>query len=151
MKKYSRSTGFKQGIYRCNNPEKYKGSYPIVYRSGLELKSMRWLDFNKNVLTWGSESVVIPYQGVDGKLHRYFVDLVCEMVRKDGNREKYLIEVKPESQTTPPIDTGRKSAKTLLYESYRYATNRAKWAAATKWAESKSMKFIILTDKHLNI
>lgn len=110
---------------------------------------MRWLDNNANVISWGSESVVIPYQAPDGKVRRYFVDLVCEIIRKDGTRQKILIEVKPEKQTKPPTISARKSQKTLLYEAYTWAVNQAKWDAAKKWCASKKMTFLVLTDKKL--
>ena len=71
-----RNKNYKQGIFRAFNTKKYKGSTPIVYRSSLELTVFRWLDNNPNIVSWGSESVVIPYiSPTDSKMHRYFVDL----------------------------------------------------------------------------
>jgi hypothetical protein len=141
---------YKQGVFKPTNPNKYNGTLPIFYRSGLELKSFRWMDNSENVLRWGSESVVIPYQSLDGKIHRYFIDLVCEMKRKDGNIKKYIIEIKPENQTKPPTQSNKKSKKTLMYESYQWAINQAKWKSAENWAKSKGYEFLILTEKHLN-
>jgi hypothetical protein len=138
-----------QSLFNPQNPKKYRGKYPIIARSSMEIKAMRWMDNNPNVLSWGSESVIVPYQGLDGKLHRYFVDIVCEMKRKDGNIEKFLIEVKPFKQTLPPTPSLRKSKKTILYESYQYSLNQAKWSAARTWCEKKGYKFWILTEKHL--
>lgn len=150
MKSFGKNSKYIQGKFLLQNPQKYKGSLPIFYRSSLELKTMRWLDNNTNVLSWGSESVVIPYQGPDGKLHRYFVDFVCEMRRKTGEIEKFLIEIKPHKQTIPPVISSRKSEKTKLYESYNWAVNSRKWEAAKAWAESHKMRFLIITEKHLN-
>lgn len=150
MKAISKNKKYTQGIFHPINKEKYKGSNPIIYRSSLELKTMRWFDKNSNVLSWGSESVVIPYIGPDGKMHRYFVDFVCEMRRKNGEVEKFLIEVKPQNQTQPPIITPNKKKKTILYETYTYATNLAKWQAAKEWCNRKNMKFLVLTEKHIN-
>jgi len=143
---------YTQGIYTPLNPQKYKGTYPIVYRSGLELKSFRYLDKNPNVLTWGSESVVIPYVSpADGKMHRYFVDLVAALRDVKNNCiKKLLIEVKPEKQTIPPIPSNRKKQSTMLYEKYQYAVNMAKWDAARRWAKEKGYVFLILNEKHLN-
>lgn len=139
-----------QGIFNPKNPQKYKGSIPIIFRSRLELLSMRYLDNNPNILTWGSESVVVPYQSpVDGKIHRYFVDLVAALKSKDGKIKKLLIEVKPERQTRPPEISSRKKQKTMLYEKYQWALNQAKWDAARAWANSKGYIFIILNEKHL--
>lgn len=141
-----------QGIYHPKNPQKYKGSVPIIYRSGLELKSFRYLDNNSNILTWGSESIVIPYiSPKDGKMHRYFVDLVASLKdRNDGKIKKILIEVKPDKQTKPPTITAKKKQSTMLYEKYQYAVNLAKWDAARQWAKNKGYTFIILSEKHLN-
>lgn len=145
-----KNRNFKQGIFRPKNPDKYTGTLPIIYRSGLELKSFRYLDNNPNVLSWGSESVVIPYQSpVDGKLHRYFVDLVASLKSKDGNIKKLLIEVKPEKQTKPPILSSRKKQTTLIYEKHQWIINQAKWSAAKSWCNKKNYLFIILNEKHL--
>lgn len=145
-----KNRNYKQGIYNPKFPAKYKGTLPIIYRSGLELESFRWLDNNVNVITWGSESIVIPYQSpADGKLHRYFVDLVAALKRSDGTIQKLLIEVKPEKQTKIPVESKNKKYKTLLYEKYQWAVNQAKWQAAQKWAQNKGYIFIILNEKHL--
>jgi hypothetical protein len=118
----------------------------------LELKSFRYLDKNPNVLSWGSESVVVPYiSPADGKMHRYFVDLVAELKdHKNNCIKKLLIEVKPEKQTKPPIVSNRKKQSTMIYEKYQYAINMAKWDAAKKWATTKGYIFLILNEKHLN-
>lgn len=145
-----KNQNFKQGIYKPKNPKKYNGTYPIIYRSGLELKSFRYLDNNPNIITWGSESVVVPYQSpADGKLHRYFVDLVAVLKTKSGEIKKLLIEVKPEKQTKPPTHSNKKKQSTIIYENYQWAINQAKWTAAKSWCSSKGYLFIILNEKHL--
>ena len=75
-----------KGRYKVTNPKKYKGDLSeIVYRSSWELKFMRWCDFNKSVLEWGSETTIIPYKSpVDSKVHRYFVDFYIKVKSKDG-------------------------------------------------------------------
>jgi hypothetical protein len=145
-----KNQNYKQGLYKPKNPNKYKGTYPIIYRSGLELKSFRYLDNNPNIITWGSESVVVPYQSpADGKLHRYFVDLVAVLKTKSGEIKKLLIEVKPEKQTKPPTHSNKKKQSTIIYENYQWAINQAKWTAAKSWCSSKGYLFIILNEKHL--
>ena len=139
---------YKQGIFKPINDNKYKGTYPIIYRSGLELSFMRWADNNTSILEWGSESVIIPYvkpnlNGND-KVHRYYVDFNATLQTKDGLK-KYLIEVKPYKQTQPPKHKG----KNVVYESYMWAVNQAKWESAQKWCESNGYKFLILTEKDL--
>lgn len=145
-----KNANYKQGIFSPKNKLKYKGSFPIIYRSGLELKAFRYLDNNPNVITWGSESVIIPYMSPhDKKIHRYFVDLVAELKSKDGTTKKLLIEVKPEKQTRPPVFSERKKQKTLIYEKYTFGINTAKWDAARAWCKAKNYTFIILNEKHL--
>ena len=140
-----------QGIFTAQYKEKYKGTFPIVYRSSLELKVMRWFDNNSNVITWGSESVVVPYQSpLDGKLHRYFIDFVVSLKEKEGAIKKFLIEVKPYKQTLQPEATKNKKPKTMIYENMQWALNQAKWKAAEQYANNKGYKFFIITEKHIN-
>lgn len=142
---------WKQGLFNPRHPEKYKGSLPIVYRSGLELKVMRFFDENRNVVSWGSESIVIPYRKpTDNKVHRYFTDFNVVIRDSNGNDLKYLIEVKPYKQTIPPKDTGRKSHKTLLMEKVNYSINMSKWTAAREWAKKNGYIFNIITEKDID-
>jgi hypothetical protein len=139
-----------QGIFNPLHPEKYKGTSPIIYRSSLELKCFRWMDNNSNILTWGSESVIIPYTSpLDGKIHRYFVDIVSLLKDKDGNLKKLLIEIKPSKFTIKPTLSERKSSKTIIYEQTQYAVNQAKWQAAQQYCTKNNYTFIILTEKDL--
>ena len=39
----------------------------------------------------------------------------------------------------------------MLYEQKTYVINTAKWQAAEKWANKKGYKFIIITEKELNM
>lgn len=137
-----------KGIYNPRFPQKYKGSTPIIYRSGLELRMSKWLDFNSKVVEWTSESVVIPYMSPkDGRLHRYFVDYSCAMINKYNKIDKLLIEVKPKKQTRPP--SKRLKPKNYLYESAMFQTNIAKWSYAKRWAEKHGYKFIVITEDFL--
>jgi hypothetical protein len=146
-----KNNNYTQGIFTPKNKQKYKGTFPIIYRSKLELTAMRWFDNNPNIITWGSESIVIPYQSpLDGKLHRYFVDFVVLLKDKDGTNKKFIIEVKPFKQTIKPIPSERKKSSTIMYEQTQYIINQTKWKAAEAWANTKGYKFIILTEKHIN-
>jgi hypothetical protein len=148
IKKKSRK--YLQGIFNPLHPQKYKGSTPIIYRSSLELKCFRWMDNNSNIITWGSESVIIPYTSpLDGKIHRYFVDIVSQLKDKEGNLKKLLIEIKPSKFTIKPTLSERKSSKTIIYEQTQYAVNQAKWQAATAWSKTKGYVFLILTERDL--
>ena len=140
---------FIQGIFIPLNPKKYKGKTPIYYRSSLELKAFRIIDRNSKIISWGSESITIPYiSPLDNKIHRYFVDLNITMLN-NNNYEKYLVEIKPASQTIPPVFSKRKKPYTVLYENLMYSVNIAKWTAAHIWCKKHNYKFLIFTEKHV--
>jgi len=142
---------YKQGVFNPKNKTKYKGITPIIFRSGLELKYMRWCDDSSSVLEWGSESVVIPYiKPIDGKVHKYYVDFDIVVKNKEGNIQKYLIEIKPYKQTIPPTTTPTKNKMRLLKEQVTYATNLSKWTAAQQWCKKLGYEFLIVTDRDLN-
>ena len=145
---------YKQGIFNPIYPQKYKGTMPIIYRSGLEMKAMRWLDSNNRVLEWGSESIVISYQKPNirtGKLtkHRYYPDFNV-VFKTDKGIQNYIIEVKPHKQTIPPQSHGNKKASTILYEQNAWVTNTCKWAHAKDWCAKNNYKFLIITEKDLS-
>jgi len=131
------------GRYRVKNLQKYVGNPSAVrYRSLWERQVFRWLDDNKNVLSWNSEEVVIPYRcKTDNKLHRYFMDLYVKF--NDG--KTYLIEIKPKKQTQPPKQPSRKSKK-YLNEVMTYVKNQSKWTAAESYAKDRGMIFQIWTE-----
>jgi len=141
------SKKYRQGIFTPVNKGKFIGTN-ATYRSGLELKFMRFCDNNANVLKWSSEQIIIPYVSpLDGKVHRYFVDNF--VVIKEGETVKrYLIEIKPSSQTHPPT-TKYKKKEHLLYESRAWLINSSKWVQARIWAKKHDMEFIIITEKDL--
>lgn len=140
-----------QGKYTPKNPKKYRGDpTQVTYRSSWERKIMKWLDDHPTCIQWSSEEIVIPYYSpIDDKPHRYFVDFFAEFKTKEGSK-KFLIEVKPDSQTRFP-EKGNKKQKTFLTEAMTYAVNDAKWKAAKKFAQERGMEFIIITEKELGI
>lgn len=141
------SKRFRQGVFVPINQDKFIGTRAF-YRSGLELKFMRFCDTNPNVLKWGSENVIVPYiSPIDHKVHRYFVDNFV-MIKENDIVTKYLIEIKPEKQTLPPA-TKYKKREHLIYEQATYAVNTSKWEAARKVCQQKGWKFLIITEKHL--
>ena len=144
-----KNRNYRQGIYKCRFPEKYKGSFPICYRSGLELRFMKWADANPAIVSWGSETVIIPYKNpLTGRVSRYFTDFNISMRAKTGEIKKYIIEVKPFSQTMAP-NQKQKNKKTLAYQQAEYVKNQSKWNAARSYCENKSSTFVILTEKEL--
>ena len=145
MKRYT-------GLFKPKNPQKYKGNPTnIVYRSGWELKLMLFLDQKKEIISWGSEEIIIPYRSpIDGKIHRYFVDFVVTKINSNGKKETCLIEVKPSSQTVPPIRR-EKLTKSYLTEVKNWGVNEAKWKAANNFCKDRGWSFHIFTEKELGI
>ena len=136
------------GYFRPKNPNKYKGDPTnIIYRSSWELKLMSYLDAHPDIVKWASEEFCIPYRSpVDNRIHRYFPD----MLAKKNNGEVFLIEVKPLIQVEPPKKEG-KSKKKYLNEVLTYGVNQAKWKMAEEYCADRGWKFIVLTEKELNI
>lgn len=149
----TKKTKFKQGKYKPLNPKKYIGNPSnITFRSSWEYDLMNWLDRHPAVRRWASEEVIIPYLSpVDGKQHRYYVDFYAEIFTRNQILEKYLIEVKPYAQTVFPK---MKKKSGVLTESSKedmrtFLVNSAKWKAASRFAQKRGMKFIIITENEL--
>lgn len=144
------SIRYLQGKYKPTNPQKYQGNpYDIVYRSSWELVAFKFCDNTPEIAGWSSETIVIPYESpLDGKMHRYFMDLAIWARQPDGTLKKYLVEIKPESQVRKPI-RGRKSDKTYTAEVMEWAKNQAKWKAAKEYCLVHGFSFQIWTEKDL--
>ena len=140
------------GKYRPSNRQKYKGDpTQIIYRSLWERKFMQWCDKNENVLKWGSEEIIIPYiSPVDNRIHRYFPDFYIRARTRNDGVKKFIIEVKPKAQCSPPKPQRRKTRK-FLNEVKTYAVNDAKWKAAREYCKDRRMTFMILTEKELKV
>jgi len=145
-----RDSKYHQGRFNPQNPEKYKGDYTnIIYRSSWEVDFMRRCDRNSNILEWGSEEFFIPYYDpTTNKVRRYFPDFIIKVQENDGSIKKYIIEVKPERQTKPPVP-GKKKKQTLINEALTYEKNCAKWSAAKEWCEDRMLEFKIITEREL--
>lgn len=149
--KYKKSKWL-QGHYKPLNVEKYVGNISkITYRSSWEKRLMIWLDKNPNVLKWNSEQIVLPYLSpIDGQMHRYYVDFMAKINTKKGVH-KFLIEIKPYSQTQKPNPSKGKRKTTLLNEQKTYLINQAKWDSAKQYAKRIGADFIIITEKELGL
>ena len=140
-----------KGKYQPSHPRKYKGDPTnITFRSLWERKFMNWCDQNANVLEWSSEEIIIPYRGPDGKPHRYFPDFYMKQRQLDGKIKKYLIEVKPLKQCSPPKKPKRQT-KGYIREAFEYARNQAKWKEAREWCADRQWEFKVITEKELGI
>ena len=134
-----------RGKFRPQNYKKYKGDYTkIIYRSGWELKFMKHLDRQPEILRWSSEEVVIPYKSpIDGKWHRYYPDFWVKT-----SKNEILIEIKPKKQTKPPKLNPRHKRR-YLKEVRTWGVNEAKWKAAEEFCENKGWRWEIMTEDHL--
>jgi hypothetical protein len=140
-----------KGWFTPKNPSKYKGKVnQIVYRSNWELRVMKWLDENINVIWWSSEELIIRYRSpIDQRIHRYFPDFVTKIKTKDGKEKVLVLEVKPFKQTQKPIQKRR--TKRYLEEAKTYVVNQEKWKAADIFCQEHGWEFKILTEKELGI
>lgn len=141
-----------KGIFRPRNPEKYKGdAQNIIWRSSLELRFMKYLDENTNVIEWSSEEVIIPYiSPKDGRYHRYFPDFVFKVKDANDKVKTIMVEVKPKSQTMEPKKQSKKTRK-YLTEVMTWGVNQAKWKAAEEYCKDRLWEFKILTEEHLGV
>lgn len=139
-----------KGTFKPKNPHKYKGNPTnIIYRSSWELKLMMYLDDTPNIISWGSEEIIIPYRSpIDNKIHRYFVDFVVTKINSNGLKETMLIEVKPLKQTKPPKKQ-KKITKTYITEVKTWGINEAKWKAANEYCKDRKWSFHIFTEVEL--
>jgi hypothetical protein len=135
-----------KGKYQIKNTKKYLGDpTKVTYRSLWERQAFKWCENNPRVKRWNSEEIVVPYKcKTDGKLHRYFVDLLVEF----DNRDIILVEIKPKKETVAPKESSRKT-KRYIREVMTYAKNTSKWTAADQYAKHKGWKFQVWTEDTL--
>lgn len=150
IKKLKPNGKWKSGKYTPNNPEKYIGDiHNIIYRSSWERKFCQYCDINPNILKWSSEPLSIPYWSpIDKKEHKYFVDYYIQVKKADQSIENWFIEIKPENQydltKRPQEPTGSLTEKKIRNYNEKLKTwiiNRAKFEAATRFAEARGYKF----------
>lgn len=136
------------GKYTPKNKDKYVGDVKnVVYRSSWERAFFRYCDKNPSILNWAAEEVIVPYVSpLDGRRHRYFIDVWIRYVDDNGDVKQKLIEIKPYSQTLPP-KKNKRNTKRYLREIETYAKNQAKWEAARRFADKKGIEFTVLTEK----
>jgi hypothetical protein len=129
-------------------PEKYAGDPSnIIMRSSWETRFASWCDKNPSVLKWNSEETIIPYKcPTDNRIHRYFVDFKITVT----TGKTYLVEVKPKTQTQPPIYPGKRTQR-YLQESLAFMKNQAKWEAANEFAKDRGWEFKIITEHELGL
>jgi hypothetical protein len=142
-----------QGFYRPRNPQKYIGDInQIVFRSSFEYKAFQWCDETPSILEWASEAFPIRYFDPTTMKHRrYFPDLFLKIQESDGTVKKYIVEIKPERQLSPPKQSSRKKTKTYITESMTWEKNNAKWQAAERFCELNGLHFMKITEYDLGL
>lgn len=146
-----KKTKYHQGLFTPKNPSKYRGDPDkIVYRSSWELKLMRFLDDNTNVIEWASEEFFIPYVNpFDKKVHRYFPDFIVKVKERDGKIKTLILEVKPEQQTKEP--TRKRITRKYVTEVVTWGVNTAKWNAANEYCLDRGYEFRVVTEHDLGL
>lgn len=151
-KKHKR--GYKQGKFTPTNPHTYVGDVSkITYRSSWELKFFLFLDNlsgidNSPIIAWNSEEVIVKYVcSTDGKEHRYYPDVYMETRNSSNEVIKYLIEIKPYSETLPP----KKGGKWYNQQMLTYIKNRSKWEEAERFCKKNNLVFKIITEYELGL
>lgn len=134
---------YMSGDYTPINPDKYKGTHPIRWRSSWEVALMRIFDKHPDVVAWGSESIKIPYQNpITKKTANYIPDFFVVYQDKQGNRKQEVIEVKPSSQTHMTEAKSR-------YDKISLAINAAKWKAAGAWCSNRGLRFRVINENEI--
>jgi len=125
------------------NPQKYLSENKVITaRSGWEIQFiMKFLDRRSDVVNYP----------VDGKVHRYFPDILMSVRTKEGKIVEHLIEIKPEAERFPPKVPKRQN-KAYKERVNTFIKNQVKWKAAEAWCESERKKgrvifFSVLTEK----
>ena len=139
--------GTLKGRFHPKNPNKYKGSMLIEFRSSWELAFMNYLDNNDEVIQWSSEEKAIwYYDPVSKKNRRYFPDFIIKYRRSDGIVVEEVVEIKPQRQVDGPPTNPKRKTQAWAKACMTYAINQAKWRAAREWCEDRGMNFRLLTE-----
>jgi len=132
------------GIYTPRNPDKYIGNHKPRYRSSWEMTMMMFLDTNKNITHWASESISIPYKHpFTGKMSIYVPDFFVVYENKYKKRVAEIVEVKPRKQSL--IESKAASAKDRMV----VAINHAKWNAAKIYCKNNGFIFRVITETEI--
>lgn len=140
-----------KGRFIPRNPQKYVGNpQNIVFRSAWERTFMEYCDSHSEILQWASEEFTVPYYFVgDSKWHRYYPDFIVHVKTKTGDKQTWMVEIKPFAQTKSPQTKTYSNKRRQLRETIEYAKNQAKWSAAQIFCQNKGWKFVILTENEL--
>lgn len=139
-----------QGRFIPKYPEKYVGNpNAIFFRSSWEYRFMIWADQNNAVVRWASEEIAIPYvnpikKDASGnhKISRYYPDFIIMVRKPDGSISKTIVEIKPKKES---VLTEKSSDRDKM----AFIVNKAKWEAATAYAQRNGATFAVVTEEQL--
>ena len=134
---------FATGIYTPKFPEKYIGKGKPRFRSGWEMTMMMFLDNDKHILYWASESVVIKYRHpLTGKYANYIPDFFVVYVNKHNQQVAEIVEIKPKKQSIIESKASNRDKVTV-------AINHAKWTACAAYCKQQKLGFRVLTEEQI--
>jgi hypothetical protein len=107
-----------------------KNQKTFLYKSSWELAAMRIFEQQDFILRYEYEVLSISWVDKDNKKHHTFPDFL--IYNKDGSRQ--IIEVKPQYRIDKNVDSTNEKIK-----------------ASKEYAEQNGMKFLVWTEKELNI
>lgn len=139
-----------KGKFSPKHPKKYQGDPTnIIFRSLWELRVMKQLDENPNILEWSSEEVIVPYYDPSTmRRRRYFPDFLVKAKKTTGEVQTMMLEIKPKAQTIEPKVQSRKTKK-YITEVTTWVTNNAKWQAAQEYCLDRGWEFKLITEDNI--
>lgn len=142
---------YKQGFFvptrpaKCINIMEMPEPTAIVYRSSWEKTFFEKCDSTDSILRWGSEICKILYKNpIKNKMTFYVPDVYMEMIDKNKQMKKMLIEIKPMNQA-------KLSETTNGMDKLQFAINTMKWASAIDFCKKRGIEFKVMTGKELGV
>lgn len=140
-----------KGMFTPKNPAKYQGDpTKIRFLSSWELRFMWFCDTNPNVLTWGSETLRVPYWNpIKKKVATYWPDFIIKYRDAQGVEHVEVVEIKPHKQASLSSSAKGRKPKISAYDQVQLVINHAKWTAAEALCKQHNIKFRVLTEQEL--
>lgn len=164
---HSYYTDCNKGEYVLMHPEKYMPNVPPpVYKSTWERNFFVACDMNPFVTLWAYEppQISIAYMSpVYMKQAIYKPDVYLECQYPDGQKGRYLVEIKPVAYSvlpkapTPPAanadkkkwDNYNKRKASYERKSKDVLVNYAKWDAAANWCKLHGVNWFLATEANM--
>lgn len=158
---------YDQGYYKIRNLEKFIGDpNKVFYRSSWEKYFCAYCDLTDKVKKWGLETVTIPYQDQNGRVHRYIPDFYMEVSypNQPDRLDRLVIEIKPKEEISPkfltkegnliPPEIYLKGKTFKAMQNYEYALktyqkNLYKWTKADYWCKQHGYIFKLMDKESL--